>query len=71
MTAIEQRIYPFPWTRGNFVDSLKAGHSAWVCREGGAMVGYAVLMMTVDEARTAQHHRRCRNTSGAAWAASC
>jgi [ribosomal protein S18]-alanine N-acetyltransferase len=50
VTAIEQRAHPFPWTRGNFVDSLKAGHSAWVFREGGALVGYGVLMMTVDEA---------------------
>jgi ribosomal-protein-alanine N-acetyltransferase len=50
VTAIEQRAHPFPWTRGNFVDSLKAGHSAWVFREGGVLVGYGVLMMTVDEA---------------------
>jgi ribosomal-protein-alanine N-acetyltransferase len=50
VTAIEQCAHPFPWTRGNFADSLKAGHSAWVFREGGAMVGYGVLMMTVDEA---------------------
>ena len=48
--AIEQRAHPFPWTRGNFVDSLKAGHSAWVFREGGALVGYGVLMMTIDDA---------------------
>jgi ribosomal-protein-alanine N-acetyltransferase len=50
VAAIEQRAHPFPWTRGNFVDSLKAGHSVWVFREGGTLVGYAVLMMTVDEA---------------------
>lgn len=50
VTAIEQHAHPFPWSRGNFADSLKAGHSAWVFREGGAMVGYGVLMMTVDEA---------------------
>lgn len=50
VTAIEQLAHPFPWTRGNFVDSLKAGHSAWVFLEGGALVGYGVLMMTVDEA---------------------
>lgn len=50
VTAIEQRAHPFPWTRGNFVDSLKAGHSTWVFREGSALVGYGVLMMAVDEA---------------------
>ena len=50
VAAIEQRAHPFPWTRGNFVDSLKAGHSAWVLRDGGVPVGYGVLMMTVDDA---------------------
>lgn len=50
VSAIEQRAHPFPWTRGNFVDSLRAGHSAWVFREAGALVGYGVLMTTVDEA---------------------
>jgi ribosomal-protein-alanine N-acetyltransferase len=50
VTAIEQRAHPFPWTRGNFADSLKAGHSAWVFRAGGELVGYGVLMLTVDDA---------------------
>jgi ribosomal-protein-alanine N-acetyltransferase len=50
VTAIEQRAHPFPWTRGNFVDSLKAGHSAWVLREGGEVIGYGLLMMTVEDA---------------------
>lgn len=50
VAAAERRTYAFPWTTGNFVDSLKAGHSAWVCREDGDLVGYAVLMMVVDEA---------------------
>jgi len=48
--AAEQDIYEFPWTRGNFADSLKAGHSVWICREHGGMVGYAVMMIAVDEA---------------------
>jgi len=50
VVAAERSIYEFPWTRGNFVDSLKAGHSMWVCREGGAMVAYAAMMIAVDEA---------------------
>lgn len=50
VTAIEQRAHPFPWTRGNFVDSLKAGHCAWVVRDGGGLVGYGILMMTGDDA---------------------
>ncbi len=48
--AIEEMIYPFPWTRGNFTDSLASGYSAWVCLLEGAMVGYAVMMPAVDEA---------------------
>ncbi|MBI2307647.1 MAG: ribosomal protein S18-alanine N-acetyltransferase [Rhodocyclales bacterium] len=48
--AIEASVYPFPWTRGNFTDSLSAGYSAWVCRVGGELVGYVVVMMAVDEA---------------------
>jgi [ribosomal protein S18]-alanine N-acetyltransferase len=50
VTAIEQRAHPFPWTRGNFADSLKAGHSAWVGRAGDEVVAYAVLLMAIDEA---------------------
>ena len=48
--AIEAAVYPFPWTRGNFADSLAAGYSAWVCRIGGELVGYVVVMMVLDEA---------------------
>lgn len=49
--AIERRIYPFPWTEGNFADSLRSGYSAWVCREQGAVLGYAVMLLAVDEAQ--------------------
>lgn len=48
--VIEKRIYPFPWTQGNFTDSLSSAYSAWVCREGGVMLGYAVMMLALDEA---------------------
>lgn len=48
--AIEETIYPFPWTRGNFVDSLASGYGAWLCLHEGAMVGYAIMMMVIDEA---------------------
>jgi ribosomal-protein-alanine N-acetyltransferase len=51
VVAAEARIYEFPWTRGNFTDSLKAGHSVWICRERGEMVGYAAMMIAVDEAQ--------------------
>lgn len=50
VAQIEARNYDFPWTRGNFGDSLHAGHSAWVARDGATMVGYAVLLRVLDEA---------------------
>lgn len=49
VNAAEQRIYPFPWTHGNFVDSMNAGHRGWLCYDGGEMVGYAVVMEVIDE----------------------
>jgi ribosomal-protein-alanine acetyltransferase len=48
--AAEQRIYAFPWTRGNFVDSLRAGHSAWIGQCSGELTVYAVMMLSIDEA---------------------
>jgi [ribosomal protein S18]-alanine N-acetyltransferase len=49
--ALEESVYPHPWTFGNFVDSLSSGYSAWVLRdERGALVGYFLLMAAVDEA---------------------
>ncbi|HNC21409.1 MAG TPA: ribosomal protein S18-alanine N-acetyltransferase [Accumulibacter sp.] len=47
---IENRVYPFPWSRANFVDSIAAGYSVWGGRLTDELVGYYVLMMVVDEA---------------------
>ena len=47
--ATEVRQYPFPWTRGNFVDSLNAGYPAWTLRSG-RLLAYAVVMIALDEA---------------------
>ena len=49
VTDAEQRCHPFPWTRGNFADSLAAGHDAWLAREDGTMIGYSILMQALDE----------------------
>ena len=48
--AVEFAVCPFPWGRGNFTDSLNSGYSCWVCRVGGELVGYFVLMLAVDDA---------------------
>lgn len=48
---IEKDVYPYPWTRGNFLDSLYSGYEAWGLREpSGALTGYFLLMLAVDEA---------------------
>jgi len=48
--AIENLAYEFPWSRGNFVDSLAAGYSARVlCNDAGEMLGYFIAMPGVDE----------------------
>jgi ribosomal-protein-alanine N-acetyltransferase len=48
--AIEGAAYPFPWTRGNFVDSLAAGYDARVlCDAQGAIHAYSVAMDGVGE----------------------
>lgn len=49
--AIEQRIHVFPWTRGHFVDSLVSGYRAQVLRLDGCLAGYAIVMMTPDDAQ--------------------
>ncbi len=47
---IEYRVYSHPWSRANFADSIRSGYSCWVCRLGGELIGYFVLMVAVDEA---------------------
>ncbi len=48
--ALEVEVYPFPWSRGNFVDSLAAGYTAWtLCLAEGDLIGYCVAMIGVDE----------------------
>jgi ribosomal-protein-alanine N-acetyltransferase len=48
--AIEPYIYPYPWTRGNFSDSLNSGYSASVLLRNEVIIGYALVMMVLDEA---------------------
>ena len=63
--VIEPTIYSHPWTRGNFSDSLNNGYSAWVLefkdllstglqntalKNTGEIIGYALMMMVLDEA---------------------
>jgi ribosomal-protein-alanine N-acetyltransferase len=48
---IENDVYPFPWTTGNFLDSLYSGYETWVVREvAGRLAGYFLIMLAMDEA---------------------
>lgn len=50
VAEIEARAYSHPWTRGNFENSVKAGHIGLTLRDpGGVLVAYTVLMPVVDE----------------------
>ena len=47
--AIEQQAYVHPWTRGNFLDSMRSGYQAQVLLAGTDILGYFVAMKGVDE----------------------
>ncbi len=50
VVAIECDAYPFPWTRGNFLDSLDSGYEAWVLRDNeDCLLAYFLLMYVVEE----------------------
>ncbi|WP_211169208.1 ribosomal protein S18-alanine N-acetyltransferase [Aromatoleum toluvorans] len=46
----ERELHAFPWSAGNFTDSLRAGYSCWVMRNGTGPVAYAVMLTVIDEA---------------------
>ncbi|WP_343729124.1 ribosomal protein S18-alanine N-acetyltransferase [Duganella sp.] len=51
VVALEQSVYPHPWTLANFEDSLNSNYEAWILRDrDGALLGYFLLMAVVDEA---------------------
>ena len=47
---LEKSLYAFPWSLGNFRDSLNAGYDCWTVAHGETVIGYAVLMIALDEA---------------------
>jgi ribosomal-protein-alanine N-acetyltransferase len=48
--ALEESVYPHPWSMANFVDSLNSNYEAWVLRDrDGDLLGYFLLMAVVDE----------------------
>ncbi len=47
---IEREVHVHPWTLGNFRDALRSQYQCKVFESGGVMMGYAVMMLAVDEA---------------------
>jgi ribosomal-protein-alanine N-acetyltransferase len=47
--AIEDLAYEHPWTRGNFIDSLRSGYQAQLLGANGTVLGYFIAMKGVDE----------------------
>ena len=47
--AVEQSVYSHPWTRGNFTDTLAAGHHALCLLGGDELIGYFVAMRGFEE----------------------
>jgi len=46
---IERAVYEFPWTRGNFSDSMHAGYDMRVLMTPEGRAGYFIAMFGADE----------------------
>jgi len=62
VARLEASLQRFPWSRGNFADSLAGGHNAWVLRRGGELLGFSVSLLVIDEVHllnigVAPHHQ--------------
>lgn len=49
VVRIEAQAYPYPWTRGNFMDCLTSGYRCEVAELGGELVAYSVLTSGAGE----------------------
>lgn len=47
---IEREIFLFPWSLGNFADSIKAGYVCQVLQQTNTLIGYGIMMMSPEEA---------------------
>ena len=46
---IENEVHAFPWTQGNFLDSIKSNHTCLMMKLNEEIIGYAVMMFVLDE----------------------
>lgn len=49
LLEIENAAYEFPWTRGNFIDSMASGYALQLLCAGERILGYFVAMHGVGE----------------------
>jgi ribosomal-protein-alanine N-acetyltransferase len=47
---IEREVHAHPWTQGNFSDALRSKYVCKIYEDKNDILGYAVLMLAVDEA---------------------
>lgn len=50
VAEVERQQHVSPWSAGNFADSLEAGYSCWVAFQDVDRVGYAILLVVLDDA---------------------
>lgn len=50
VVALEREVFLFPWTRGNFSDSLQSGYRSLVLEQDGDVFGYGVMTIGAQEA---------------------
>ena len=50
VVALEREVFLFPWTRGNFSDSLQSGYHSLVLEQDGDVFGYGVMTIGAQEA---------------------
>lgn len=46
---IETASYPYPWTKGIFLDCLKVGYECLVAEQSSSLLGHAVLSIAAGE----------------------
>ncbi|MBT3888323.1 MAG: ribosomal protein S18-alanine N-acetyltransferase [Nitrosomonadaceae bacterium] len=50
VVLIEREVFLFPWTKGNFGDSISSGYYCYVLEMGNHIFGYGVMTIGADEA---------------------
>lgn len=50
MIEIERAAYPFPWSRGNFVDCLSSAYACFGLQLGKELAGYCIFSWAANEA---------------------